>query len=43
MDSGIICDVTTGKTFTAAPLPPFVQEIVSCGGIANYVKKKING
>ena len=43
MDSGVISDVTTGKTFTAAPLPPFVQEIVSCGGIANYVKKKING
>ena len=43
MDSGVICDVTTGETFTAAPLPPFVQEIVRCGGIANYVKKKING
>ena len=43
MDSGVISDVTTGKTFTATPLPPFVQEIVSCGGIANYVKKKING
>ena len=43
MDSGVISDVTTGETFTAAPLPPFVQEIVSCGGIANYVKKKING
>ena len=43
MDSGVIEDVTTGETFTAAPLPPFVQEIVSCGGIANYVKKKING
>ena len=43
MDSGVICDVTTGEAFTAAPLPPFVQEIVRCGGIANYVKKKING
>ena len=43
MDSGVIEDVTTGAKFTAAPLPPFVQEIVSCGGIANYVKKKING
>ena len=43
MDSGVISNVTTGETFTAAPLPPFVQEIVSCGGIANYVKKKING
>ena len=43
MDSGVIEDVTTGAKFTAAPLPPFVQESVSCGGIANYVKKKING
>ena len=43
MDSGVIEDVTTGAKFTAAPLPPFVQEIVRCGGIANYVKKKING
>ena len=39
MDSGVITDVTTGETFTAAPLPPFIQEIVSCGGIANYVRK----
>ena len=23
MDSGVITDVTTGETFTAAPLPPF--------------------
>ena len=41
MDSGVITDVTTGETFTAAPLPPFIQEIVSCGGIANYVRKKM--
>ena len=43
MDSGVITDVTTGETFEAAPLPPFIQEIVSCGGIANYVRKKIEG
>ena len=41
MDSGVITDVTTGETFEAAPLPPFIQEIVSCGGIANYVRKKM--
>lgn len=41
MDTGVITDVTTGETFKAAPLPPFIQEIVSCGGIANYVRKKI--
>ena len=43
MDSGVITDVTTGESFTAAPLPPFIQEIVSCGGIANYVRKKMEG
>ena len=43
MDSGVITDVTTGETFKAAPLPPFIQEIVNCGGIANYVRKKMEG
>ena len=43
MDTGVITDVTTGETFKAAPLPPFIQEIVSVGGIANYVRKKVQG
>ena len=41
MDTGVITDVTTGEVFSAAPLPPFIQEIVSCGGIANYVRRKM--
>ena len=41
MDTGVITDVTTGETFTAAPFPPFIQEIIACGGIANYVRRKI--
>ena len=41
MDTGVITDVTTGETFAAAPLPPFIQEIVNCGGIANYVRRKM--
>ncbi|MBP3656169.1 MAG: 3-isopropylmalate dehydratase small subunit [Clostridia bacterium] len=41
MDTGVITDVTTGEEFKAAPLPPFIQEIVNCGGIANYVRRKI--
>lgn len=41
LDSGEITDVTTGETFVAAPLPPFIQEIVRCGGIANYVRKRM--
>lgn len=43
MDSGVITDVTTGEQFTAAPFPPFVQEIIDCGGIAKYVQAKIAG
>lgn len=41
LNSGEITDVTTGETFVAAPLPPFIQEIVRCGGIANYVRKRM--
>ena len=41
LDSGTITDVTTGETFTAAPFPPFIQEIIGCGGIANFVRKKV--
>ena len=41
MDTGVITDVTTGEMFAAAPLPPFIQEIVNCGGIANYVRRKM--
>ena len=36
-------DITSGETFKAAPLPPFIQEIVRCGGIENFVREKITG
>ena len=41
LDAGIITDVTTGERFTAAPFPPFIQQIIRCGGIANFVREKI--
>ena len=41
LDGGVIRDVTTGKTFTAAPFPPFIQEIIACGGIAAFVRGKL--
>ena len=43
MDTGVIEDITSGETFKAAPLPPFIQEIVRCGGIENFVREKITG
>ena len=41
LDTGIITDVTTGERVTAAPFPPFIQQIIRCGGIAGFVREKI--
>lgn len=40
-DTGTIEDETTGKTFSAQPFPPFIQEIINDGGLVNYAKKRI--
>lgn len=32
-DSGIITDLTTGKTYRAQPFPPFIQNIIQKGGL----------
>ena len=37
-DTGIITDVTTGKTYQAQPFPPFIQNIIRCGGLLNSLK-----
>lgn len=38
-DTGIIEDVTTGKTYQAQPFPPFIQNIVQKGGLLNSIMK----
>lgn len=38
--TGIIENLTTGDTFKAQPLPPFVQGIADAGGLINYIKSK---
>lgn len=38
VDTGVITDVTTGKTFQAAPFPKFIQNIIECGGLVNAIK-----
>lgn len=40
-EKGEIANLTTGKTLTIAPFPPFIQNIVREGGLMNYVKKKV--
>ena len=37
-DTGIITDVTTGKTYQAQPFPPFIQNIISKGGLLASLK-----
>ena len=37
-DSGLITDETTGETFTAAPFPPFIQNIIAKGGLLASLK-----
>ena len=38
-DTGSIRDITTGKTFQAQPFPPFIQEIITAGGLVNAIKE----
>lgn len=33
LDSGIICDLTTGAEYRTAPFPPFIQDIIAHGGL----------
>lgn len=37
---GIIQNRTTGQTFHAEPLDPFVARIVAAGGIVNYIRQE---
>lgn len=37
-DSGVINDLTTGETFQAEPFPPFIQNIISKGGLLNSIR-----
>ena len=37
-DTGVITDETTGRTFHAAPFPPFIQNIIAKGGLMNSLK-----
>lgn len=40
-DAGVITDETTGKTYEAAPFPPFLQKMIEVGGLVNYVNEKM--
>ena len=39
--TGAITNLTTGKTYQAAPVPPFMQQIIAAGGLINYVAERV--
>lgn len=41
-DTGEISDITTGKTYKAQPFPPFIQNIIRCGGLLKSPKEEGN-
>ena len=36
--TGTIKNITTGQTYHAQPIPPFMQQLIEAGGLMNYVK-----
>ncbi|MFO0754637.1 MAG: 3-isopropylmalate dehydratase small subunit [Thermodesulfovibrionales bacterium] len=41
--SGVIRNVTSGESYTAKPIPPFMQELIAAGGLIEWAKNKIKG
>ncbi len=40
-DKGIIKSITKDEQYTAKPIPSFMQELISAGGLIEWTKKKI--
>ena len=38
-DTGLITDESTGKTYQAHPFPPFIKNIIACGGLLESIAK----
>ncbi len=41
LSTGVITDISKGKIFQAEKFPPFMQELITAGGLIEYVKKQI--
>ena len=41
--TGVVENLTQGKTYEAEPFPPFMQELVDRGGLLEYVKSRVGG
>ncbi|HHW44481.1 MAG TPA: 3-isopropylmalate dehydratase small subunit [Desulfotomaculum sp.] len=43
VESGVITNLTRGEEYRATPVPPFMQEIITAGGLINYVARRVKG
>nr|WP_281247911.1 3-isopropylmalate dehydratase small subunit [Desulfacinum hydrothermale] len=41
LGSGTIQNLSTGQTYQAQPIPPFMMELLEAGGLMAYVKKRV--
>jgi 3-isopropylmalate/(R)-2-methylmalate dehydratase small subunit len=41
-DNGVIRNITKSEEYTAKPIPPFMQELISAGGLIEWTKKRIS-
>ena len=39
-DSGVITDKTTGTEFKGQAFPAFMQKLIDCGGLVNYINQQ---
>jgi len=39
-DTGVITNITRGESYTAAPFPEFIKEIIEAGGLLASIKKR---
>ncbi len=42
LDTGAIENLTKGRSFSSAPFPEAIQEIIRLGGMVNFVKERLN-
>ena len=40
-DNGIIKNITKGEEYSAKPIPEFMQELISAGGLVEWTKKRM--
>jgi 3-isopropylmalate/(R)-2-methylmalate dehydratase small subunit len=41
LEKGVVENLSTGNSFQAQPIPEFMREIISLGGLVEYAKKRL--